>query len=111
VYVADTASACDIYINVRNSSRYQSMELWLFVTVSSPSGKRQRDTVNILIADEHGKWLGSGLGSHFDTRLLFQRDVRFPETGIYLFEYEQGMRDEPLIGIEDVGLRVEKTTF
>ncbi|MDR0712888.1 MAG: gliding motility lipoprotein GldH [Bacteroidales bacterium] len=110
VHVADTASACNIYVNVRNNNQYKSMELWLFVSVNAPSGKRQRDTLRILIADEHGKWIGSGLGSHFDTRLLFQKDVRFPETGTYTFEYEQGMRDEPLTGIEDVGLRIEKST-
>ncbi|MDR1668177.1 MAG: gliding motility lipoprotein GldH [Bacteroidales bacterium] len=109
VYVADTASACNIYINVRNNNQYKSMELWLFVTVGSPSGKRQRDTVSIRIADEYGKWIGNGLGSHFDTRLLFQKDIRFPETGIFTFEYEQGMRDEPLIGVEDIGLRIEKS--
>ncbi len=51
-----------------------------------------------------------GLGDKYDNRILFRRNIRFPRTGIYVFEYEQAMRDEPLIGIDDIGLRIEKTT-
>jgi gliding motility-associated lipoprotein GldH len=65
--------------------------------------------VKIGIADERGKWLGNGLGSRFDNSLLWQKNVRFPRTGVYTFEYEQGMRDEPLLGIDDIGLRIEKS--
>ncbi|MDR0814780.1 MAG: gliding motility lipoprotein GldH [Bacteroidales bacterium] len=109
VNVTDTASLCNVYINVRNTNRYKWMELWLFVNVHTPSGVLQRDTVKIGIADERGKWLGNGLGSKFDNSLLWQRNVRFPETGVYTFEYEQGMRDEPLLGVDDIGLRIEKS--
>ncbi|MDR3095063.1 MAG: gliding motility lipoprotein GldH [Bacteroidales bacterium] len=109
VNVTDTASLCNVYINVRNTSQYKWMELWLFVNVRTPSGIQQRDTVKIGIADERGKWLGNGLGSKFDNSLLWQHNVRFPETGAYTFEYEQGMRDEPLLGVDDIGLRVEKS--
>lgn len=102
------AHECNIYVNVRNNSRYKWMELWLFVNVYAPSGSKQRDTLKIQIADHHGKWLGNGLGDQFDNRMLFQQKIRFPEAGKYIFEYEHGMRDEPLMGIEDIGLRIEK---
>jgi gliding motility-associated lipoprotein GldH len=52
--------------------------------------------------------MGHGLGSKFDTRLVFRKNLRFPASGKYVFEYEQAMRDEPLSGIEDIGLRIEK---
>jgi len=108
VEIADTIQPCNIYINVRNNSNYKYMELWLFVDVHSPIGLMERDTVKIMLADHRGKWLGHGLGNKFDTRLVFRKNVRFPITGKYIFEYEQGMRDEPLTGIEDIGLRIEK---
>ena len=108
VEITDTTNLCNVYINVRNNNDYKYMELWLFVDVYSPLVTVERDTAKIILADHRGKWLGHGLGSKFDSRLLFRKNVRFPASGTYVFEYEQAMRDEPLIGINDIGLRIEK---
>jgi len=108
VEIAETLQPCNIYINVRNNSNYKYMELWLFVDVHSPIGLMERDTVKIMLADHRGKWLGHGLGNKFDTRMVFRKNVRFPMSGKYIFEYEQATRDEPLTGIDDIGLRIEK---
>lgn len=108
VEITDTVSLCNVYINVRNNSRYKHSELWLFIDVYSPAGIVNRDTVKIMLADHRGKWLGHGLGDKFDTRIVFRKNVRFPVSGAYIFEYEQASRDEPLFGIEDIGLRIEK---
>ena len=107
VEITDTINPCNIYINVRNNNKYLYMDFWLFVNVRSPFGTVERDTALIRLADHRGKWLGHGLGSKFDSRIFLRRNVRFPVPGTYIFEYEHGMRDEPLIGIEDVGLRIE----
>ena len=108
VDITDTVSLCNIFINVRNNSKYKYMDLWLFVDIHSPLGYMERDTINIMLADHRGKWLGYGLGNKFDTRIYLRRNVRFPVIGEYVFEYEQAMRDEVLIGIEDIGLRIER---
>ena len=108
VEISDTINPCNVYINVRNNSKYKHMELWLFVGVHSPSGTVERDTARIMLADHRGKWLGHGLGNKFDTRIVFRKNVQFPVAGKYVFDYEQATRDEPLIGIDDIGLRIEK---
>lgn len=108
VEITDTITPCNIYINVRNNSNYKYMGIWLFVDVNASSGFAERDTVEIMLADHRGKWLGHGLGSKFDTRMVFRKNVRFPVSGKYVFEYEQAMRDETLTGIDDIGLRIEK---
>ncbi len=107
VEITDTISPCNIYVNVRNNSKFKSMELWLFVDTYAPVGNTQRDTLKIMLADYRGKWLGHGLGDKYDNRILFHKNVRFPSSGTYVFEYEQAMREEPLIGIDDIGLRIE----
>ena len=106
--ITDTIHPCNVYINVRNNSKYKHMELWLFVDVHSPSGTVERDTARIMLADHRGKWLGHGLGNKFDTRIVFRKNVQFPAKGKYIFDYEQATRNEPLIGIDDIGLRIEK---
>ena len=111
VEITDTITPCNIYINVRNNSKYKYMELWLFVDVYSPFGFMERDTAKIMLADHRGKWLGNGIGNKYDTRYFFRRNIRFPATGKFVFEYEQATRDELLPGIDDIGLRIEKETI
>jgi gliding motility-associated lipoprotein GldH len=107
--VEDTISAYNLYINVRNTSLYPMSNLYLFITTIAPSGHFIRDTVEVILADEKGKWLGSGLGDIWDLQQLYKRNVRFAQKGSYRFKYEQAMRAEKLPFILDVGLRVEKS--
>lgn len=108
VPISDSAQAYDLYVNVRNSGKYQYSNLFLFVTMSFPDGSKTRDTLECTLADPSGKWLGDGLGDLHDNQKLFKEKLRFPHTGNYHFQIEQAMRIDPLQGITDIGLRVEK---
>ena len=106
--IQDTENRHDVYINVRNAGGYQFSNLFIFFTTKIPSGKMERDTIEITLADASGKWLGEGLGDIWDNRQLFKSNFRFPEKGIYTFSLEQAMRVDPLPQIMDVGVRIEK---
>lgn len=106
--IQDTITPQNIYINVRNAGGYQFSNLFVFFTTETPSGKMERDTVEITLADPSGKWLGDGLGDIWDNRFLFKSNFRFPEKGTYSFRMEQAMRIDPLPQIMDVGIRIEK---
>lgn len=105
--ITDTASLHDIYINVRHANQYPYSNLWLFINSWAPSGQKAVDTVECVLADEHGKWVGSGLGDIWDTQILWKKNVRFAVPGKYHVEYNQAMRIDDLVGIMDMGLRVE----
>lgn len=106
--IDDTITPHSIYINVRNAGGYQFSNLFIFMTTKTPSGKAERDTVELTLADASGKWMGDGLGDIWDNRLPFKHNFRFPEKGTYTFLIEQGMRIDPLPQIMDVGIRIEK---
>ena len=106
--IIDTIHPYNIYINVRNAGGYQFSNIFLFFTTTTPSGKTDRDTVEIMLADETGKWLGDGLGDIWDNSVLFKSDFVFPEKGEYTFSLQQAMRFDPLPQIMDVGLRIER---
>jgi gliding motility-associated lipoprotein GldH len=108
VIVADTITAHNLYINVRHTGMYPFSNLYLFVTTIAPSGHAIKDTVQIILADKKGKWLGNGLGDIWNNQRLYKEQVRFAQKGEYIFEYEQAMRLEKLPFILDVGLRVEQ---
>ena len=107
VDIQDTLSACNLYINVRNTGMYPMRNLYLFVETTAPSGHSVVDTVDVLLADEKGKWYGKGLGDIWDLSRLYKKNIRFAQEGTYTFSFEQAMRTENLPFILDVGLRIE----
>ncbi|MGB0368487.1 MAG: gliding motility lipoprotein GldH [Flavobacteriales bacterium] len=108
VAVTDTMTGYDFYIDLRNDASYPFANIYMFVTTTFPSGKSARDTVECFLADKTGRWLGTGLGDVLDNHILFKENIRFPNTGTYQFEFEQGMRKEALPAILDVGVSLEK---
>jgi len=107
VEVLDTMKSFDFYIDLRTESTYSYANIFMFVNTAFPSGKTARDTVECILADKTGRWLGSGLGDIKDNHILFKENVRFPNSGTYTFEFEQGMREDLLAGILDLGISIE----
>jgi gliding motility-associated lipoprotein GldH len=108
VNITDTFYLHNVYINVRNAGFFGFSNLFLFINTRFPQGQMERDTLECVLATPEGKWLGEGLGDIFDNRILFKKNVRFPQTGEYRFELIQAMRINPLPGIMDAGIRIEK---
>ena len=108
VDVRDTVINHNIYVNLRNRTDYNFSNIWLFVSIQSPSGESIRDTVQFTLADPSGHWLGEGFTGIKDNRFLYRSNVFFPHSGTYLFKIQHGMRQELLTGITDVGFRIEK---
>lgn len=108
VDVQDTITPHHFYINVRNADGYPYSNLFMFITTKFPNGKIAKDTLECILADDKGKWLGDGLGDIWDNQIPFKKNVRFPLKGKYIFELEQAMRVDQLPLIMDVGLRIER---
>ncbi len=107
--IDDTSAAHNVYINIRNAAHYPFSNIFLFLNTTFPGGQIDRDTLEIMLAGPDGKWLGEGLGDIWDNRILFKKNVSFPQKGEYRFEFTQAMRVDPLPGIMDVGIRIEKS--
>lgn len=108
VNLTDTLAPHNVYINVRNADGFPYSNLFLFIHSTFPNGEKFTDTLECVLADAKGKWLGSGMGDIYDNQIPFKHNVRFRLPGTYKFELEQGMRLEKLPLIMDVGIRIEK---
>ena len=75
--VSDTNSKYNIYITVRNNSNYDFNNLYLFIDIRSPMKITERDTMDCILANAEGKWLGNGLGDIWDNKFLFKSNVTF----------------------------------
>ncbi len=106
--ISDTINPYSFYINVRNNMDYDFSNIYFFVTTTFPDGTSGRDTVECILANVRGKWLGSGMGSIKESAHLIREDLLFPASGKYHVQLEQAMREEKLNGIEDVGIKIVK---
>ena len=98
----------NLFFNIRNDRSYPFSNLWLFVTIESPKGETRTDTVQVILADPAGKWLGKGFSGIYNNRPLYMQNVSFPDPGNYTVRILHGMRPSQLKGITDIGIRVEK---
>ena len=102
--ITDTMQYYTIYMDIRNSIDYEMQNLYLFMDSEDPRGNVNRDTLEFLLADAHGNWVGKGNGRLKDYQYLFYPKVRFPYSGTYRFSFVQAMRTEKLEGIANFGL-------
>ncbi len=109
VNISDTANVHNIHLIIRNTAQYQFSNLYLFVTTQAPNGSILKDTTEIIMANEHGKWLGEGAGAAYTLEFPYKEKIKFPLKGIYLFQIEQAMWISDLMHISHIGLRIERS--
>lgn len=108
-FVFDIDDANVLYktsIIVRNTDEYPNQNIWLFIDEVSPAGDVQRDTLQYFLADDLGRWRGSGIGSIYECECIYRPQQKFHKAGQYTLRITQGMRQSPLKGISEVGVKV-----
>ncbi len=105
--VTDTSKSYNLYLNVRHAGSYAYRNLYVRLHLQNPDGEKATQTVSFDLADAAGKWYGKGLGDLYEYRVLWREGARFKKPGNYNIQIEQFMREDPLPGISDIGLRLE----
>ena len=111
VEIKDISIPYNFYVNIRNSTDYSYSNLFFFMNSIFPDGSLRRDTIECILANIEGKWLGKGFGGIKENNILLRKGIMFPQEGTYEFRIEQAMRvneDEGLSGVKDIGIRIEK---
>lgn len=114
VDVTDTITPVSIFINIRNTNQYPYSNLFLIVKSYHDHTIYQIDTLEYEMSDASGRWLGTGFAEVKENKLVFKSDDVFPKKGNYRFSISHANRntgslkgDEFLIGITDVGMRID----
>lgn len=105
----DINSLHDISVMVRHADAYPYSNLYLFLTTKYPDGKVTLDTLECILANQKGEWMGNGAGDIFDITIPLKQSTRFPLAGKYSFTFEQAMRTDPLPLIMDFGFEIKKS--
>ncbi|MBD0779648.1 gliding motility lipoprotein GldH [Maribacter sp. ANRC-HE7] len=112
----DTIQKHDMFINVRNDNTFPYSNLFLIATLDYPNGETATDTLEYMMADPDGTWLGKGYGSVKENKLWYKENIVFPSSGVYTLRISQAMRKNGnvegiinLEGITDVGFEIVKS--
>jgi|AGTN01.3.fsa_nt_gi gliding motility-associated lipoprotein GldH len=96
----------DISVEVSINHVYPYRDLWIHIDHNLVDSIFRRDTLQCYLADEYGKWLGSGVGGLNQLSFPYLSSVSLDTTRRYELTIGHAMSDDPLIGIEKVGLKV-----
>lgn len=111
----DSLQPYNAFITLRNDNSFPFSNLFLITRMQFPNGKTVTDTLEYMMAEPDGSWLGEGFGDLKESKLWYKENIRFNEPGTYQFKVMQAMRRNgdinavpELEGIRDVGLRIER---
>lgn len=106
--ITDAGHPKNIIFVVRNNNDYPYSNLRLIVNfLNNKTGKKDVDTLNYVMAEPNGNWIGKGFGETKEVLFQYKLDYRFPENGKYSIGVIQAMRSDNLPGIEDFGIKIE----
>lgn len=107
----DTLSSQNVYIVLRHTHSYAYSNLWLNISTLQPGDSvYQKDRFELILQQPDGQWIGKGLNDVWEIRYPLFSNIRFTKKGIYRIRVQQAMRDEPLLHIMNIGIRIEKAT-
>ena len=85
--ITDTISTYKLILNVRHSVEYEYQNLFLFVYSEFPT-----DTIELLLADKNGRWLGGGIGDIREIKTLLWEEKTYSKKENKIIKIEQAMR-------------------
>lgn len=106
--VEDTLTTYDFFLLTRNNDEFPYSNLYLFTELTTPKGEKFTDTLQYYLAFQDGEWVGSG-NRLKELYLLYRENISLKDTGEYKLSVWHGMRDNQLVGIEDISLIVDKS--
>lgn len=99
-----------VSIEITNNNHYPYRNFWCFVEDNIQNDSiYEKTSLEFVLADELGKWNGSGFGALYQSSFSLKEQIRFGENRNYKIKILQGMRDEPLAGIEKIGINIFKS--
>ncbi|RYY99266.1 MAG: gliding motility lipoprotein GldH [Chitinophagaceae bacterium] len=109
--IKDTTVPYQLYVLFRHTAAYNFNNVWVSLSTTFPDGTSSKVQYELPLATNEKGWLGTGMSDVYEHRVALTplgREFLFRKAGTYTFTLEQIMRENPLEGVLNVGLRVEK---
>ena len=106
--ITDTTKKYDLSLKIRHTVDYEFQNLFIFLEEAN------KDTIEIILANKNGQWLGSGISDVREFEYVFAKQRTFAKKGDYELSIEQAMRHasvHKIVNLEnilDIGLIVSE---
>ena len=108
--VTDAQNPKNIIFVVRNNNDYPYSNIRLIVNfLDKQTKKKSTDTLNYILAEPNGAWIGNGFGDTKEILFQYKLNYKFPANGDYTIGIIQAMRNDNLLFIEDIGVKIKMT--
>lgn len=105
--ITDTAAGYNVFVVLRHTDAYRYNNIYLNVTSINPGDSAITTRQNLTLANNSG-WLGTAMDDIIEHRIAINRSALKLKKGKYQVMLQQIMRDDPLPGMLNAGIRVEK---
>ena len=107
--ITDTTSEYNLYVVIRHRDAYRYNNIWLNIGTQSPNDTMRYQRFDLLLGTDAKGWDGTGMDDIWELRKsITNGPFKFNKPGNYIFSIEQIMRENPLLNILSIGIRVEK---
>ena len=111
--IQDTTAVYDVMLILRHNEKYRYNNIWVKLSIQSPGDSAQTIRIEKTLATNKDGWLATAMDDIYDHRIsinneLAENNISFKTPGEYTFTLQQDMREDPLLHVMNVGLRVEK---
>ncbi|MGN5955635.1 gliding motility lipoprotein GldH [Sphingobacterium lactis] len=108
INVQDKNVQYDVFVNMRHTAYYPYSNIYFFLHEKGPGIGEKTTRYEFNLAQPDGRWIGRSAGNLYEQTKLLKEGLSFPDTGKYVFTLEQNMTENPLRGINDVGIKIIK---
>ena len=107
--ITDTTSEYNLYVVIRHRDAYRYNNIWLNIGTQSPNDSMRYQRFDLLLGTDAKGWDGTGMDDIWELRKsITNGPFKFNKPGNYIFSIEQIMRENPLLNVLSIGIRVEK---
>ena len=106
--IQDTNADYNIDFGIRHLNQYPYQNIWLLTDLQKRDSTSFVDTIQYKIADEYGVWYGKHSAGLYSFNARMYSKVKFSSLGQYIITLNHGMREQTLLGVSAIGIKIEK---
>jgi len=105
--IKDTVADYQVFFIIRHTEKYNYNNIWINLYSQSPGDTVHKVPYELQLATNEKGWLASGMDDIYEHRIKLTGDIKLKK-GVYKFSIENIMREDPLLHVLNIGLRIEK---
>lgn len=109
INIEDINATYNVNIGVRHNKDYEFSNIWFKVLGNIAEDTQNGDRFEVQLFDKFGKPYGKSTGSLCTQIVPLKKNYKFSKKGIHTIKIIQLMRQDPLLGVKDVGILLEQS--